>query len=123
MDYLFQDTSVEDAPPIEPIGEWDTSAAESMVGLFQGMRAFDQPIVKWRTGKVQDMSGMFEDAASFDQKTRRLGRLESDKMTSMFSGTTAINQQIGKWNGKSRALLLAGGPRFANLLPSLQSRR
>lgn len=109
------------------ISNWDVSGCNSMIGTFNGAKAFNnggqplnwgektknvtnmnfmfneasafnQDINNWNVSSVRTMQGMFIDAKSFNKPLNNWKVMNVTDMGRMFMGASVFNQNISGWN-------------------------
>ena len=93
---MFRSCAILNGP--SNIGDWDTSAATNMSGMFFGAVSFNQDIGNWVTNLVEDMSFMFAGATAFNQDIGNWDTISATNFESMFRGAKAFNHDIGNWD-------------------------
>ncbi|KAG7340999.1 fibronectin domain containing protein [Nitzschia inconspicua] len=84
----------------EPINDWNTSNATTMVCMFRGAHVFNQNIGSWNVSNVTDMSEMFDGAKSFEGGNIGLWDVSNvSNMSKMFySAWYFRGESIGAWD-------------------------
>ena len=83
------------------IENWDVSNVESMEGMFEHCRNFNQPINGWNVSRVKDMGWMFADASSFNQPLDKWDTAKVENMRYMFAVADSFNQPLESWDVSS----------------------
>ena len=108
FDYLFQDCSrldtfgcsdsVHTLAFNQDIGQWNVSAATSMISLFQGAAAFNQPLESWDVSRVSNFALTFFSAEAFNQPLNKWNVSNAVSMSYMFSDAKNFNQPLNDWD-------------------------
>ncbi|KQT21461.1 hypothetical protein ASG31_16430 [Chryseobacterium sp. Leaf404] len=77
---------------------WNTGAANTLLGIFSGCTLFNQPIGNWNTSNVQNMKYVFTSAQNFNQPIDNWNTSQVLTMEEMFNSAKSFNQHIGSWN-------------------------
>lgn len=91
---MFQDARVFN----QDISNWDTSNITNMERMFQGAISFNQDIDTWNTESVTTMKGMFRDTESFNQELKNWNTANVEDMSLMFYQAKAFDQDLGHWD-------------------------
>ena len=82
----------------QSINHWDTSKITNMSDMFSGASSFNQPLDNWDTSNVTNMGGMFSGASSFNQPLDNWNTSNVTNMEGMFSGASSFNQPLDNWD-------------------------
>lgn len=82
----------------QDISNWDTSNITNMERMFQGAISFNQDIDSWNTESVTTMKEMFRDTESFDQELKNWNTANVQDMSLMFYQAKAFDQNLEKWD-------------------------
>ena len=83
------------------IGNWDTSGAINMSGMFQESQGLNQNINNWDVSNVTNMSHMFNNSHDFSQSVNYWNTSSVTNMDSMFNGATTFNGDLRDWDTSS----------------------
>lgn len=81
----------------QDISNWDTSNISTMERMFQGAISFNQDIDTWNTESVTTMKAMFRDTESFDQELKNWNTANVEDISFMFYQAKAFDQNLEKW--------------------------
>ena len=99
MERMFENCTALNGPA--NIGSWNTSAVNTLRGMFINATIFNQNIGAWNTQSVTDMSGMFFLAKNFNQNIGAWNTQSVTDMSGVFFNAESFNQDIGAWNTQS----------------------
>lgn len=80
------------------INNWNMSNANTLQGMFDLAKAFNQPIGNWNISKVTNINFMFRDAWAFNQPLNSWNTSNVQQLRYTFNNARAFNQPIGNWN-------------------------
>lgn len=92
---MFYESAVTDIPHIN---QWDTSAAQTMSGMFMNAALFNGDLSAWNTSSVTDMNSMFLGTQNFNSDISGWNTGAVTDMGGMFAFTGAFNQNLSAWN-------------------------
>ena len=81
---------------------WDTSATESLTGMFQYSNISNTNLSDWNVSNVYEMDSMFQDAALFEGIGLDHWNISNVNNTAyMFDSATSFNANLSEWDYKN----------------------
>jgi hypothetical protein len=94
INFMFEDAIAFN----QPIGTWNTEKLESMVGLFDGAKSFNQPnMIDWSVSKIKDFTGVFA-RSGFNSNIATWNVSASGCFFDhMFANASRFDQDLNQW--------------------------
>lgn len=81
-----------------PIGQWNTTAVNTMFAAFEGKTTFNEDIGAWDVSNVTTLERMFNNADAFNQNLNGWNTSKVTNLNNTFADTAAFNSPLNDWD-------------------------